>query len=535
MLKRYTIMSSRTASRILIIAITLFTIMTTLIPLIPSNAETENNKPSWAKPGVTLAYSWDLLEYQPIEEIDQLIAMYEKYPGGTSEFIFTLSSVNETHGVFQAVFPRSNQTGEMICKWNGSPCLIGPVGNASSPFIALYKPPQTLKDYPLVLAGNLQAFKVEENITEPGASPKRIISYYHKDTGILVLYISISYIKESAIRNNTADVMKIQLLSTNAISARPYWAFPGIKLSYSIFILNVSTTNVNDVIMEIEKNFTYYASLEPAYTIEILDTDESIGVIREEFLYVNMSRIANYSWVTGVELFFDPASSILQGYYNDWYMPPDLLNDYPLVTLSVYQTHKVKSFRVSYYYHKDTGIKVLQILYWCSNVTSISCVFLIMALVSTNIAFPRVYTNEVVIEEERFVVVIVSNSNISGFNYSVNEVSFNVSGDPGSPGFCNVSIPKTLVKPGYTIKVYFDNNPINYKLSENSTHYFIYFTYNHSVHRVDIKFEPIETTSSPTQTPIAKPTLKDYTWPIIIVVILVAITVALFALLKRRK
>jgi hypothetical protein len=158
-----------------------------------------------------------------------------------------------------------------------------------------------------------------------------------------------------------------------------------------------------------------------------------------------------------------------------------------------------------------------------------------MALVSANIAFLRVYTGEVVVEGNRFVVEMVSNSTISDFSYTVNEISFNVSGDPASQGFCNVSIPKTLVKPGYIIKVYFDNNPINYELSENSTHYFIYFTYNHSVHRVDIKFEPVETTSSPTQTPIAKPTLKDYTWPIITVVILVAITVAVFALSKRRK
>ena len=338
--------------------------------------------------------------------------------------------------------------------------------------------------------------------------------------------------------------MAIQLLSTNAISARPYWASSGIKLAYSISYsisgLNVSTNNVNDVIMEIEKNFTYYASLEPAYTIEILDTDESIAVIRGEFLYNNRSWIANYSWVTGVEFFFDPMLPILRDvWYNDWYMPPDLLSDYPLVTLGSHQTRKVEGLRGIYevsYYHKDTGIRVLQvILYGCSNVTQVSCKISIMALVSANIVFPRVYTGEVVVEGNRFVVEMVSNSTISDFSYTVNEISFNVSGDPGSQGFCNVSIPKTLVKPGYIIKVYFDNNPINYELSENSTHYFIYFTYNHSVHRVDIKFEPVETTSSPTQTPIAKPTLKDYTWPIITVVILVAITVAVFALSKRRK
>jgi len=105
--------------------------------------------------------------------------------------------VNETHGVFQVTVPVVNESGELICKWDGSPCLIGPVGNASESFIASYKPPQTLKDYPLVVVGQLKAFRVEENITEPGDYPGRIISYYHKDAGILVLQIGVSVYSES--------------------------------------------------------------------------------------------------------------------------------------------------------------------------------------------------------------------------------------------------------------------------------------------------------------------------------------------------
>lgn len=114
----------------------------------------------------------------------------------------------------------------------------------------------------------------------------------------------------------------------------------------------------------------------------------------------------------------------------------------------------------------------------------------------------------------------------TGFNYSVDEISFNVSGDPGSLGFCNVSVPKALVKPGYTIKVYFDDKPVNYSLSENSTHYFIYFTYKHSTHRVSIRFEQGEKIT---------PQQQDYTWPITVAAVSMAVIVAVFVLQKRRK
>ena len=422
--------------------------------------------------------------------------------------------MNETHGVFQATSPGINQTGELICKWDGSPCLIGPIGNASTPFIAFYKPPQTLKDYPLVVVGQLKAFRVEENITKPGDYPRRFIAIYHKDTGILVLYIGVSYYSESK-----ADVAALKLLSTNAISAKPYWASPGVKLTYSVFRLNVLTTNIDDVVMEIEKNFTYYASLEPAYTIEILDTDESTATIRYVRLDTNESRVFNYSWATGVALLSSSGSPRSQEFYWNMYIPPDILSlsDYPLVTLGNYQVRMVgcvwdtpRKTYIRNYYHKDLGVMIFSVSAWLLENKTYH--IYITALVSANIAFPRVYTGEVVVEGNRFIVEAVSNSTISELSYNVNEISFNVSGDPGSLGFCNVSIPKYLVKPGYTIKVYFDGNPINYKLSENSTNYFIYFTYKHSTHRVNIKFEAPEitiTTPKPTPTTTLTPTVPS--------------------------
>lgn len=511
---------------------------TTLIPLIPLNAEATSTKPSWAKPGTTLVYAWDNFELAdiPLTVLDSFVKEYVnssyRYSHGVVN-IFTLFSVNETHGVFQVTILGVNQTGELICKWDGSPCLIGPVGNASESFIAFYKPPQTLKDYPLVVVGQLKAFKVEENITKPGDYPRRIISYYHKDTGILVLHIIVSVYSESK-----ADLVVFQLLSTNAISAKPYWASPGVKLAYSVYRMYAPATNISEVLADIEKNFTYYASLEPYFFVEILDTNESIATIRRYSPIFNQSEVFNYySWATGVGLLSSPDLLVPIGDYLGIYIPPDTLSDYPLIVLGSYQARKVEYYYengsdklliVNSYYHKDLGVWIFSVKasLRTKNLTNKMYQIDIVALVSANVVFPRVYTGEVVVEGNRFVVETVSNSTISGFNYSVDEISFNVSGDPGSLGFCNVSVPKAIVKPGYTIKVYFDDNPVDYSLSENSTHYFVYFTYKHSTHRVNIRFEQGEKIT---------PQQQDYTWPITVAVVSVAVIVAVFILQKRRK
>jgi hypothetical protein len=78
--------------------------------------------------------------------------------------------------------------------------------------------------------------------------------------------------------------------------------------------------------MEIEKNFTYYASLEPAYTIEILDTDELTATIRYVRLDTNESLVFNYSWATGVALLSSSGSPRSQEFYWDMYIPPDILS-----------------------------------------------------------------------------------------------------------------------------------------------------------------------------------------------------------------
>lgn len=79
-------------------------------------------------------------------------------------------------------------------------------------------------------------------------------------------------------------------------------------------------------------------------------------------------------------------------------------------------------------------------------------------------------------------VAVSSNSTISAFKFDKSQfqISFNVEGPIGTTGFCNVTIPKSLLKGNpWTITV--DGQPpINIEQNENATHSFLYFTYTHA-------------------------------------------------------
>jgi hypothetical protein len=89
-------------------------------------------------------------------------------------------------------------------------------------------------------------------------------------------------------------------------------------------------------------------------------------------------------------------------------------------------------------------------------------------------------------EGEDYPVEITSNSTVTNFNFSQQQmkISFIVAGDEGTIGFCNITIPNTLLGGPYTVLV--NDTPITPVWTWNSTHSFIYFTYTHSEHNVEI-------------------------------------------------
>jgi len=85
-----------------------------------------------------------------------------------------------------------------------------------------------------------------------------------------------------------------------------------------------------------------------------------------------------------------------------------------------------------------------------------------------------------------------SNSTLASFNFSqsLKQISFNATS--GASGFCNVTIPKTLLNisiPEVRWKVIIDGRLLSTEertVTENETHTSIYFTYTHGTHRVQI-------------------------------------------------
>ena len=102
------------------------------------------------------------------------------------------------------------------------------------------------------------------------------------------------------------------------------------------------------------------------------------------------------------------------------------------------------------------------------------------------------YSNPIPIvwEGKTYSIAIYSNSMVSDFKFNQPQmqISFNVSGPSDTSGYCNVTIPKTLLSDNpWTITI--DGQPpTNIITSSNNTHSFLYFTYMHgSTKTVTIK------------------------------------------------
>jgi PKD repeat protein len=92
-----------------------------------------------------------------------------------------------------------------------------------------------------------------------------------------------------------------------------------------------------------------------------------------------------------------------------------------------------------------------------------------------------------------FDVTTESNSTISDFTFDQAEkqLAFDVTGPEGTVGSCNVTIPKDLLGAPFTVLI--NGVELTYVMTENATHYFLYFTYNHSAHAIQIEATTVAT------------------------------------------
>jgi hypothetical protein len=93
---------------------------------------------------------------------------------------------------------------------------------------------------------------------------------------------------------------------------------------------------------------------------------------------------------------------------------------------------------------------------------------------------------------------VSSNSTVSelAFNSTVSQLSFTVTGPSGTTGYVECTLAKNLVANAENIQMFLDGNQLTYNLSSKADMWLLYFTYNHSTHRISINIP----TNIPTNT-----------------------------------
>ena len=93
--------------------------------------------------------------------------------------------------------------------------------------------------------------------------------------------------------------------------------------------------------------------------------------------------------------------------------------------------------------------------------------------------------------QEQNVFSASSNSTLTefSFNSTSKELTFSVSGDEGTRGYVDVNIPKSLVSDISDVKVYLDDEQIEYSSQSQGNGWLLHFTYHHSTHLVNISLD----------------------------------------------
>jgi len=98
---------------------------------------------------------------------------------------------------------------------------------------------------------------------------------------------------------------------------------------------------------------------------------------------------------------------------------------------------------------------------------------------------------QIIHDGETYVIPMMTNSRISNLQFSLllKQIMFNVTGETGTMGYCNITIPKNLLKaePLSAWIVLLNGYPKPCTTTENETHTFIYMSYVYSNHGIQIQ------------------------------------------------
>ena len=127
---------------------------------------------------------------------------------------------------------------------------------------------------------------------------------------------------------------------------------------------------------------------------------------------------------------------------------------------------------------------------------------------------------------EQSVFSVTSNSTLSElfFNSTNEELSFEVSGPPGTTGYVNVYVAKSVVNDVSGLTVQLDGNQIAYTTESAGDSWLISFSYHHSSHEITINLSSTHSIS-----------ITEILGGIIIGAIIAAIVITTISLTLRKK
>ncbi len=136
--------------------------------------------------------------------------------------------------------------------------------------------------------------------------------------------------------------------------------------------------------------------------------------------------------------------------------------------------------------------------------------------------------------QEQNVFSANSNSTLTdfSFNSTSRELSFSVSGEPGTTGYVTVNIPKSLISDISALKVYLDDNQIEYSYQSQGDGWLLYFTYHHSTHLIKVVLNS-SSTLLPNQVVLGLGWVEIAILAFMVILVVVSVFVAFVVLRKK--
>jgi len=122
---------------------------------------------------------------------------------------------------------------------------------------------------------------------------------------------------------------------------------------------------------------------------------------------------------------------------------------------------------------------------------------------------------------------------LTDYSTASTTISFTVTGESGTTGFSNITVPASAVSFGTTPTVYIDGQVAsNQGYTQDSSNYYVWYTIQFTTHQVSIVFATHAHSPSPTPAPVIP---QGYIYGIVVVVVIVVTVAAVLMLRKSKK